>query len=177
VSAQHSCAAAGDVHAASTGAAADARSLHHQPAPHPAHPTHLLTRTARKAQVLAKSTKMVPVMLVGTLLHQKRYSGLEYLCMSLIGVGVGLFARKSSSKVGWVGRPRLCACACGHPPLERPGGGVCQTCALQGGASGRLRCRCRCMEIGLQSRGNDDSVEQRAGERRTAGARHRQGSQ
>jgi hypothetical protein len=55
---------------------------------------------ARQAQVLAKSTKMVPVMVVGTLLHRKRYSGFEYLCMSLIGVGVGLFARKSSSKVG-----------------------------------------------------------------------------
>ncbi|KAI8475376.1 MAG: UAA transporter [Monoraphidium minutum] len=51
------------------------------------------------AQVLAKSTKMVPVMVVGTLLYRKRYSGFEYLCMSLIGVGVGLFARKSSSKV------------------------------------------------------------------------------
>lgn len=51
------------------------------------------------AQVLAKSCKMVPVMIMGTVLHSKRYSALEYLCMSMIGIGVSLFARKSSSKV------------------------------------------------------------------------------
>ncbi|KAF8068425.1 UTR3 [Scenedesmus sp. PABB004] len=51
------------------------------------------------AQVLAKSCKMVPVMLVGSLLHGKRYSALEYVCMTCIGLGVSLFARKSSSKV------------------------------------------------------------------------------
>lgn len=42
---------------------------------------------------------MVPVMVAGTLLHRRRYSALEYLCMSMIGVGVALFARKSSSTV------------------------------------------------------------------------------
>jgi UDP-galactose transporter B1 len=51
------------------------------------------------AQVLAKSCKMVPVMLIGTVLYKKRYSALEYMCMSMIGVGISLFARKSSSKV------------------------------------------------------------------------------
>lgn len=51
------------------------------------------------AQVLAKSCKMVPVMVMGTLLHGKRYTALEYMCMSMIGVGISLFARKSSSKV------------------------------------------------------------------------------
>eukprot|EP00877_Chromochloris_zofingiensis_P001938 jgi/Chrzof1/11745/Cz06g08050.t1 len=51
------------------------------------------------AQVLAKSCKMVPVMLMGTLLHKKTYSAMEYMCMCLIGIGVSLFARKSSSKV------------------------------------------------------------------------------
>lgn len=51
------------------------------------------------AQVLAKSCKMVPVMIMGTILHKKRYSALEYVCMSMIGVGISLFARKSSSKV------------------------------------------------------------------------------
>ena len=56
-------------------------------------------RVVGDAQVLAKSCKMVPVMLAGTLLHRKRYSVLEYLCMLMIGVGVGLFARKSSSTV------------------------------------------------------------------------------
>lgn len=61
---------------------------------------------APQAQVLAKSTKMVPVMLVGTLLHRKRYSAFEYVCMSLIGAGVGLFARKSSSKVRAAGGAR-----------------------------------------------------------------------
>ncbi|WIA30581.1 hypothetical protein OEZ86_000664 [Tetradesmus obliquus] len=51
------------------------------------------------AQVLAKSCKMVPVMLIGTMFYGKRYSALEYMCMSMIGVGISLFARKSSSKV------------------------------------------------------------------------------
>jgi len=36
-------------------------------------------------QVLVKSCKMVPVMLMGTLLHGRRYAPLEYVCMSLIG--------------------------------------------------------------------------------------------
>lgn len=51
------------------------------------------------AQVLAKSCKMVPVMVMGTVLHGKQYSALEYVCMFMIGIGVSLFARKSSSKV------------------------------------------------------------------------------
>eukprot|EP00879_Flechtneria_rotunda_P006396 GHRR01006720.1.p1 GENE.GHRR01006720.1~~GHRR01006720.1.p1 ORF type:complete len:369 (+),score=67.39 GHRR01006720.1:115-1107(+) len=51
------------------------------------------------AQVLAKSCKMVPVMVMGTVLHGKRYSALEYLCMAMIGVGISMFACKSSSKV------------------------------------------------------------------------------
>mmetsp|Transcript_101 Transcript_101/g.175 ORF Transcript_101/g.175 Transcript_101/m.175 type:complete len:324 (-) Transcript_101:552-1523(-) len=51
------------------------------------------------AQVLVKSCKMVPVMVMGTVLYGKRYSMVEYICMSLIGVGVALFGRKSSSKV------------------------------------------------------------------------------
>uniref|UniRef100_A0A7S0UWS0 UDP-galactose transporter n=1 Tax=Polytomella parva TaxID=51329 RepID=A0A7S0UWS0_9CHLO len=52
------------------------------------------------AQVLAKSCKMVPVMLMGSILHGKTYNGLEYLCMSLIGVGVALFARRGSGHSG-----------------------------------------------------------------------------
>lgn len=51
------------------------------------------------AQVLAKSSKMIPVMLMGTLLHGKRYSALEYACCLAISAGVGLFGMKSSSKV------------------------------------------------------------------------------
>lgn len=51
------------------------------------------------AQILAKSCKMVPVMLMGTVLHGKLYSAVEYACMSLIGVGISIFAANSSSKV------------------------------------------------------------------------------
>lgn len=46
-----------------------------------------------------KSCKMVPVMIMGTLLHRKRYSPMEYVCMLLIGVGVGMFGLKSSHGV------------------------------------------------------------------------------
>ncbi|KAK2080549.1 hypothetical protein QBZ16_000402 [Prototheca wickerhamii] len=51
------------------------------------------------AQVLAKSSKMIPVMLMGTLLHAKSYSALEYACCLLISGGISLFAMRSSSKV------------------------------------------------------------------------------
>lgn len=51
------------------------------------------------AQVLVKSCKMVPVMIMGTLLHKKVYSFSEYVFMTLIGVGVALFGSKSSHKV------------------------------------------------------------------------------
>ncbi|KAG2448968.1 hypothetical protein HYH02_005722 [Chlamydomonas schloesseri] len=49
------------------------------------------------AQVLAKSCKMVPVMLMGVMLHGKRYTFIEYVCMSLIGLGVAAFAQKGRS--------------------------------------------------------------------------------
>jgi len=51
------------------------------------------------AQVLAKSCKMVPVMLMGTLIGGKHYSSLEYLCAGLIAAGISLFAKQSSGKV------------------------------------------------------------------------------
>ena len=51
------------------------------------------------AQVLAKSCKMIPVMLMGTLIGGKRYSVLEYACASLIAGGISLFASHNSSKV------------------------------------------------------------------------------
>jgi len=50
-------------------------------------------------QVLAKSCKMVPVMLMGTLIGGKHYSSLEYLCAGLIAAGISLFAKQSSGKV------------------------------------------------------------------------------
>jgi UDP-galactose transporter B1 len=40
---------------------------------------------------LAKSCKMIPVMLTGSLLHGKKYSPVEYARMALIAVGVTLF--------------------------------------------------------------------------------------
>lgn len=50
-------------------------------------------------QVLAKSCKMVPVMLMGTLIGGKFYSALEYGCALLIAAGISLFATQTSSKV------------------------------------------------------------------------------
>ena len=53
------------------------------------------------AQVLAKSCKMVPVMIMGTVVSRgkKRYSFVEYLAAILIGVGIGVFSlAKSSAK-------------------------------------------------------------------------------
>lgn len=49
------------------------------------------------AQVLAKSSKMIPVMVAGTLLYGKRYRPLEYFCAVLIAGGVSLFALTKSS--------------------------------------------------------------------------------
>jgi solute carrier family 35 (UDP-galactose transporter), member B1 len=50
-------------------------------------------------QVLVKSCKMVPVMLMGTVFYGKRYSPLEYVCMTLVGVGVALFGKRGSHAV------------------------------------------------------------------------------
>ncbi|CAB4264580.1 unnamed protein product [Prunus armeniaca] len=51
------------------------------------------------AQVLAKSSKMIPVMLMGTLVYKQRYSFPEYVCTLLVAGGVSIFALlKTSSK-------------------------------------------------------------------------------
>lgn len=51
------------------------------------------------AQVLAKSSKMIPVMLMGTLVYGIRYTFPEYLCTLLVAGGVSMFAlAKTSSK-------------------------------------------------------------------------------
>ncbi|KAL7091456.1 hypothetical protein ACP275_12G107400 [Erythranthe tilingii] len=51
------------------------------------------------AQVLAKSSKMIPVMLMGALVYGIRYSFQEYLCTLLVAGGVSTFALlKTSSK-------------------------------------------------------------------------------
>ncbi|KAH9295505.1 hypothetical protein KI387_039093, partial [Taxus chinensis] len=50
--------------------------------------------------VLAKSSKMIPVMLVGALFYGIKYTLPEYICTSLVAGGVSLFAlSKTSSKV------------------------------------------------------------------------------
>ena len=49
------------------------------------------------AQVLAKSCKMIPVMIMGTILGGKRYGSWEYVCAGLIAVGISLFAQRSSN--------------------------------------------------------------------------------
>ncbi|EXB63844.1 UDP-galactose/UDP-glucose transporter 3 [Morus notabilis] len=51
------------------------------------------------AQVLAKSSKMIPVMLMGTLVYGIRYTFPEYACTLLVAGGVSTFALlKTSSK-------------------------------------------------------------------------------
>lgn len=52
------------------------------------------------AQVLAKSSKMIPVMVLGTLLHGRRYHIIEYLCCFMITAGVSIFAAMGPSKHG-----------------------------------------------------------------------------
>jgi len=52
------------------------------------------------AQVLAKSCKMIPVMLMGTVLSGKRYSVFEYSCAAAIAGGVALFAGAGKASAG-----------------------------------------------------------------------------
>lgn len=52
------------------------------------------------AQVLAKSSKMIPVMLVGTIIYGIKYTLPEYICTFLVAGGVSAFAlAKTSSKI------------------------------------------------------------------------------
>jgi hypothetical protein len=59
------------------------------------------------AQVLAKSSKMIPVMLIGTVLHGKSYSVLEYVCCLMVS---GAHPRGDASGAGpsvcWAGGPK-----------------------------------------------------------------------
>ncbi|KAG0614699.1 hypothetical protein M758_6G196900 [Ceratodon purpureus] len=50
------------------------------------------------AQVLAKSSKMIPVMFMGALVYGVRYTLPEYLCTFLVAGGVSIFALFKSSK-------------------------------------------------------------------------------
>ena len=51
------------------------------------------------AQVLAKSCKMIPVMVMGTLIGGVYYSSLEYVCALMLAAGIGLFAHQSSPSI------------------------------------------------------------------------------
>mmetsp|Transcript_1808 Transcript_1808/g.5483 ORF Transcript_1808/g.5483 Transcript_1808/m.5483 type:complete len:344 (-) Transcript_1808:961-1992(-) len=45
-------------------------------------------------QVLGKSCKMIPVMLMGIVIRRKKYSWKDYLCVFLISIGVAVFSYK-----------------------------------------------------------------------------------
>ncbi|KAB1208023.1 UDP-galactose/UDP-glucose transporter 3 [Morella rubra] len=60
---------------------------------------HLAFLNFAQSVVLAKSSKMIPVMLMGTLVYGIRYTFPEYLCTFLVAGGVSIFALlKTSSK-------------------------------------------------------------------------------
>lgn len=51
-------------------------------------------------QALGKSSKMIPVMLMGIVIRKRRYSMREFICVFMVSAGVALFSWKSkSSKV------------------------------------------------------------------------------
>ncbi|CAN6466546.1 unnamed protein product [Victoria cruziana] len=59
------------------------------------------------AQVLAKSSKMIPVMLMGTLVYGIKYTFSEYVCTFLVAGGVSAFAllKTSSKTIGKLAHP------------------------------------------------------------------------
>lgn len=58
------------------------------------------------AQVLAKSSKMIPVMLMGALIYRVHYTVQEYVCTILVAGGVSVFALfKGSSKSAKLAHP------------------------------------------------------------------------
>ncbi|KAL8161525.1 hypothetical protein V2J09_013014 [Rumex salicifolius] len=60
---------------------------------------HSSTLATPARHVLAKSSKMIPVMLMGALVYGIRYSFSEYICTLLVAGGVSMFAlAKTSSK-------------------------------------------------------------------------------
>lgn len=56
-----------------------------------------LTYISYPAQVLAKSSKMIPVMLAGVIIYGKRYAPVEYFCCLLVSGGVSWFALASKT--------------------------------------------------------------------------------
>lgn len=59
-----------------------------------------LTWVSYPTQVVGKSCKPIPVMVLGVLLGRKRYPLLKYLFILLIVVGVALFMYKDGGKGG-----------------------------------------------------------------------------
>ncbi|XP_014780800.1 solute carrier family 35 member B1 [Octopus bimaculoides] len=57
---------------------------------------HSLQHVNYPTQVLGKSVKPIPVMILGVLLARKRYPAAKYLCVLLIVTGVALFLYKDS---------------------------------------------------------------------------------
>ena len=68
------------------------------------------------AQVLAKSSKMIPVMILGTLLHHKSYPLIEYVFCFLVTAGVSSFAWFGRSSGGGHGKVKAVAYP-GQAPL------------------------------------------------------------
>jgi solute carrier family 35 (UDP-galactose transporter), member B1 len=62
-------------------------------------PVQRLTRRLRSytAQVLAKSCKLIPVMLAGSILYGKRYSVAEYVTALFVAGGIVIFALVKNS--------------------------------------------------------------------------------
>lgn len=58
------------------------------------------------AQVLSKSSKMIPVMLIGAVVYGVPCSRQEYLCTFTVAAGMTLFALQSSSKRGIFAGPK-----------------------------------------------------------------------
>lgn len=105
-------------------------------------------------QVLAKSSKMIPVMLIGTVLHGKSYSLLEYVCCLLISGGVvGQAMWEGAGGAGWDGgrggriahkMPSWGGCSCesgtATPRRACAAGGDGMLGSLQAGVGARACC-------------------------------------
>ena len=104
-------------------------------------------------QVLAKSCKMIPVMLMGTLIGGKFYSSLEYGCAIMIAAGISVFAQQSSSKV-------ISKLVAPNAPL---GYGLCTLNLLFDGYTNAMQV-CRCVvNLGMMSLGHSATINGIAG--------------
>lgn len=82
-------------------------------------------------QVLAKSCKMIPVMVMGTLVGGKRYSVIEYVCVGLIAGGISLFAAQVRTH-----------------RLAEPGASLCKVCLCMSSCRRDAHCiSCRTSQL------------------------------